>query len=197
MDVQASRSKMHPLSPLPQRLPEVYQWLIASHPATAGAPRPAPATLAIEDFGPRRGPLAGDLRRHLSEYDCEDHQWLALDAALLAVMREDLACLRLLGQSATSAGAMPPLELLVARRGHVILEGPGILEATAMEENTFRVALCPACAAAPARHFHLAADPNRFEAACLTAVIGDAFAEWMNSRNQPSGRRSQNPRSLR
>lgn len=180
-------------APASHRLTEVYQWLIAS--ATQSA-TPAPATLAIEAFGMRSDPLGPSLRRHLSEYDCDDSQWLAIDSALLAVLREDLSCLRLLGHSATSAGALPPLELLVARRGHVILEGPGMLAATAGEENTFRVALCRETEAPAVRHFHLAANPAGFDAECLTAVIGDAFAEWMNAR-QHAVAGSENPRSLR
>lgn len=173
---------MHPLSSFTHRLPEVYQWLIASGDAKVLHPHLAPAALAIEGFGGHIPTLASDLRHHLSEYDAEDNNWLALDAAVLAVMRDDLACLRLLGESATSAGALAPLELLFARRGHVILEGPGMLAATAGEENTFRVALTAnACSSVP-RHYHLAADPTRFGPACLTAVIGDAFAEWMSSR---------------
>jgi hypothetical protein len=174
-------SRMHPLSSFTHRLPEVYQWLIASGDAKALHPHLAPAALAIENFGAHLHPLASGLRRHLSEYDAEDNSWLALDAAVLAVMRDDLACLRLLGESATSAGALPPLELLFARRGHVILEGPGMLAVTAGEENTFRVALAHASSNPPC-HYHLAADPTRFRPECLTAVIGDAFAEWMSSR---------------
>jgi hypothetical protein len=177
---------MHPPVSFTHRLPEVYQWLIASRDAKSlhphWHPHLAPAALAIEDFGGRPTPLALHLRRHLSEYDAEDNSWLALDPAVLAAMRDDLACLRLLGESATSAGALPPLELLFARRGHVILEGPGMLAVTAGEENTFRVALTAQTGGAPPRDYHLAADPSRFAPACLTAVIGDAFAEWMSSR---------------
>jgi len=173
---------MHPPACFTHRLPEVYQWLIASRDTRAQHPRLAPAALAIEDFGNHPTALASDLRRHLSEYDAEANNWLALDPAVLAAMRDDLSCLRLLGESATSAGALPPLELLFARRGHVILEGPGMLAVTAGEENTFRVALTARVSARAPRDYHLAADPSRFDPDCLTAVIGDAFAEWMSNR---------------
>jgi hypothetical protein len=166
------------------RLPDLHQWLVSARRWAKPAGTGAAAALAVEQFGAPLPGLAGKIAAHLRSYDGDEREWFDFDSALVDVVADDYASLCLLGRQ-DEAPCRKGLIATLARGGRAVIEGQGVLEATSGVGNVFRVAILPdGMSAAPS--FHLAADPAAFSSECLTAVIGDAFLEWLNSKDSPA-----------
>jgi len=166
-------------------LTEFHHWLLTEK--TTGAPF---VLLHAASDGPIG--CAAAVARLLNEFDEESEgNWIALTPQIIQAIAADPAQRRLLGVT-DSCGKCPPTSrcglrkvlTAIARRGHVVFDGPLAFEATEEEANGFRASFgIPGTAP---ESYHIILNPARFHARCLAPLIADSFLEWVASGQHQS-----------